>query len=137
MIRTARGWVCWALHCVPRPEPHRSGSKVQEEEYCCSTRDRAPQRTRLDCHAYYRQRLHSLGALRARLRRLNSAARYIPHQQPPRMQMRRFTRLTTGYSKKIENHIHMVALYTVWYNWIRTHKAHRVTPAMAAGLTTS
>jgi len=52
-----------------------------------------------------------------------------------RMQMRRFTRLTTGYSKKIENHIHMVALYTVWYNWIRTHKAHRVTPAMAAGLT--
>jgi hypothetical protein len=52
-----------------------------------------------------------------------------------RMQMRRFTRLTTGYSKKIENHIHMVALYTVWYNWIRTHKAHRLTPAMAAGLT--
>jgi len=52
-----------------------------------------------------------------------------------RMQMRRFTRLTTGYSKKIENHTHMVALYTVWYNWIRTHKAHRVTPAMAAGLT--
>jgi hypothetical protein len=52
-----------------------------------------------------------------------------------RMQMRRFTRLTTGYSKKIENHMHMVALYTVWYNWIRTHKAHRVTPAMAAGLT--
>jgi hypothetical protein len=29
----------------------------------------------------------------------------------------------------------MVALYTVWYNWIRTHKAHRMTPAMAAGLT--
>jgi len=52
-----------------------------------------------------------------------------------RMQVRRFTRLTTGYSKKIENHCHMVALYTVWYNWIRTHKAHRLTPAMAAGLT--
>jgi hypothetical protein len=52
-----------------------------------------------------------------------------------RMQMRRFTRLTTGYSKKIENRIPMVALYTVWYNWIRTHKAHRVTPAMASGLT--
>ena len=49
--------------------------------------------------------------------------------------MRRFTRLTTGYSKKLENHEHMVALYTVWYNWIRTHKAHRMTPAMAAGLT--
>jgi hypothetical protein len=51
------------------------------------------------------------------------------------MHMRRFTRLTTGYSKKVENHMHMVALYTVWYNWIRTHKAHRMTPAMAAGLT--
>jgi IS1 family transposase len=57
------------------------------------------------------------------------------HNLNMRMQMRRFTRLTTGYSKKIENHIHMVALYTAWYNWIRTHKAHRVTPAMAAGLT--
>jgi IS1 family transposase len=57
------------------------------------------------------------------------------HNLNMRMQMRRFTRLTTGYSKKIENHVHMVALYTVWYNWIRTHKAHRVTPAMAAGLT--
>jgi hypothetical protein len=57
------------------------------------------------------------------------------HNLNMRMQMRRFTRLTTGYSKKIENHCHMVALYTVWYNWIRTHKAHRVTPAMAAGLT--
>jgi IS1 family transposase len=57
------------------------------------------------------------------------------HNLNMRMQMRRFTRLTTGYSKKIENHIHMVALYTVWYNWIRTHKAPRVTPAMAAGLT--
>jgi hypothetical protein len=57
------------------------------------------------------------------------------HSLNMRMQMRRFTRLTTGYSKKIENHEHMVALYTVWYNWIRTHKAHRLTPAMAAGLT--
>ncbi len=58
------------------------------------------------------------------------------HNLNMRMQMRRFTRLTTGYSKKIENHEHMVALYTVWYNWIRSHKAHRLTPAMAAGLTT-
>lgn len=57
------------------------------------------------------------------------------HNLNMRMQMRRFTRLTTGYSKKIENHCHMVAIYTVWYNWIRTHKAHRMTPAMAAGLT--
>jgi IS1 family transposase len=57
------------------------------------------------------------------------------HNLNMRMQMRRFTRLTTGYSKKVENHTHMVALYTVWFNWIRTHKAHRMTPAMAAGLT--
>ncbi|MBI1874767.1 MAG: IS1 family transposase, partial [Acidobacteria bacterium] len=52
-----------------------------------------------------------------------------------RMHMRRFTRLTNGFSKKLENHVHMVALYTVWYNWTRIHKTLRVTPAMAAGLT--
>jgi IS1 family transposase len=52
-----------------------------------------------------------------------------------RMHMRRFTRLTNGFSKKIANHAHMVALYTVWYNWIRLHKSLRTTPAMAAGLT--
>ena len=52
-----------------------------------------------------------------------------------RMHMRRFTRLTNGFSKKIENHIHMVALYAVFYNFIKIHKTLRVTPAMAAGLT--
>ena len=51
-----------------------------------------------------------------------------------RMQMRRFTRLTNTFSKKFENHMHMVALYTVWYNFIRIHKSLRVTPAMTAGL---
>lgn len=51
-----------------------------------------------------------------------------------RMGMRRFTRLTNAFSKKFENHMHMVALYTVWYNFIRIHKSLRVTPAMAAGL---
>jgi hypothetical protein len=49
--------------------------------------------------------------------------------------MRRFTRLTNAFSKKFENHVHMVALYTVFYNWTKIHKTTRVTPAMAAGLT--
>ena len=52
-----------------------------------------------------------------------------------RMHMRRFTRLTNAFSKKFENHAHMVAIYTVWYNWCRIHKTLRITPAMAAGLT--
>lgn len=52
-----------------------------------------------------------------------------------RMHMRRFTRLTNAFSKKFENHTHMVALYTVFYNWTKIHKTLRTTPAMAAGLT--
>lgn len=52
-----------------------------------------------------------------------------------RMSMRRFTRLTNAFSKKFENHMHMVALYTVWYNFIRNNKTLKVTPAMQAGIT--
>ena len=52
-----------------------------------------------------------------------------------RMSMRRFTRLTNGFSKKLENHVHMVALYTVFYNWTRIHETLRTSPAQAAGLT--
>jgi IS1 family transposase len=52
-----------------------------------------------------------------------------------RMHMRRFTRLTNAFSKKIENHAYMIALYTVWYNFIKMHKTLRMTPAMAAGVT--
>jgi IS1 family transposase len=51
-----------------------------------------------------------------------------------RMSMRRFTRLTNAFSKKAENHAHMVALYTTWYNFVRQHKTLRCAPAMAAGL---
>ena len=56
------------------------------------------------------------------------------HNLSMRMHMRRFTRLTNAFSKKFENHMHMVALYTLCYNFIRIHKPLRVTPAMAAGL---
>ena len=52
-----------------------------------------------------------------------------------RMGMRRFTRLTNGFSKKVESHAAMVAIYTVFYNFCRVHKTLRVTPAMQAGLT--
>jgi hypothetical protein len=50
------------------------------------------------------------------------------------MAMRRFTRLTNAFSKKLENHAHMVALYALWYNFVRIHKTLRVTPAMTAGI---
>lgn len=51
-----------------------------------------------------------------------------------RMSMRRFTRLTNGFSKKFENHAHQVALYFFHYNFCRIHSTLRVTPAMEAGL---
>ena len=52
-----------------------------------------------------------------------------------RMQNRRFTRLTNGFSKKAENHAHSIALHYMHYNFARVHKTLRCTPAMAAGVT--
>ncbi len=52
-----------------------------------------------------------------------------------RMGMRRFTRLTNGFSKKLENHAHQIAVYFMHYNFCRVHQTLRVTPAMEAGLT--
>ncbi len=66
---------------------------------------------------------------------INSTS-YVERQNlTMRMQMRRFTRLTNAFSKKLENHIAMVALYTVWYNFVKQHKSLQgITPAMAAGI---
>ncbi|HEY1474584.1 MAG TPA: IS1 family transposase [Pseudolabrys sp.] len=52
-----------------------------------------------------------------------------------RMHMRRFTRLTNAFSKKVENHVAAVALHTMFYNFVRVHQTLKISPAMAAGVT--
>jgi IS1 family transposase len=56
------------------------------------------------------------------------------HNLTMRMHMRRFTRLTNGFSKKVENHAYAVALHMMYYNFVRTHSKLRMSPAMAAGV---
>ncbi len=61
---------------------------------------------------------------------------YIERQNlTMRMHIRRFTRLTNAFSKKLENHCYAIALHFVYYNFVKIHKTLRVTPAMEAGLT--
>ena len=60
---------------------------------------------------------------------------YIERQNlTMRMSMRRFTRLTNGFSKKVENHEHAIAIHYMYYNFGRIHQSLRVTPAMEAGI---
>jgi hypothetical protein len=50
--------------------------------------------------------------------------------------MRRLTRLSNAFGKKLDNRAHMVAFYALWYNFVRVHKTPRTSPAMAAGIET-
>lgn len=52
-----------------------------------------------------------------------------------RMGMRRFTRLTNAFSRKLENHMHAVSFYFMVYNFVKIHKSIKTTPAMQAGVT--
>lgn len=66
----------------------------------------------------------------------NISTSYVERQNlTMRMHMRRYTRLTNGFSKKIEAHVNALSLHFFYYNFIRIHRTLRVTPAMAAGVT--
>jgi IS1 family transposase len=69
--------------------------------------------------------------------RAHVSTSYVEHQNlTMRMHMRRFTRLTNGFSKSVENHAYAVALHFTYYNFVRMHKTLRCSPAMAAGIAT-
>lgn len=88
------------------------------------------------------RRYSPAGFVKAEKRRINGnpdvkevSTSYVERQNlTMRMSMRRFTRLTNGFSKKIENLEHAVALHFMYYNFGRIHKTLRVTPAMEAGI---
>lgn len=77
----------------------------------------------------------SLEEIQGRPNRKHISTSYVERQNlTMRMSMRRFTRLTNGFSKKLENLEHAVALHFMSYNFCRLHRSLRITPAMEAGL---
>ena len=70
-----------------------------------------------------------------KLNMIHVSTSYVERQNlTMRMHMRRFTRLTNAFSKKLENHMHAISLYFMFYNFCKIHKTLRVTPAMEAGI---
>jgi hypothetical protein len=106
---------------------------------------RAPLRTRLSSGTSPdAQRRYSppscLGAQKSEIRGTpdpeHISTSYVERQNlSMRMGMRRFTRLTNAFSKKLENHMHALSIYFMHYNFVRIHQTLRVTPAMASGVT--
>lgn len=83
------------------------------------------------CTGAHKQRIHGNPH-----KALVSTSYVEKHNQTMRQHMKRFARLTAAHSKKLINHVHMVALYTTWYNFARINSSIRMSPAMAASLET-
>jgi hypothetical protein len=110
-VKSGKKFTCGKLYGeVPHPAGRYSPAQIQgSKTYCCTGKPD-----------------------RAISRRATSNARNLTM----RMSMRRFTRLTNGFSKKAENHAYSVAIHFMHCNFVRIHQSLWITPAMAAGVTT-